>query len=88
MEEAKIKLYQQFCDPNERLNKTCPKCGSNKISFLQYGLGWDDELQPLVDSLEIIPCGCLIGENNLACRDCEYGWDSVPLHISADLKSN
>jgi len=71
-------INPKYFDPNERLNKTCPNCGSDKISFLQYGLGWDDELQPLVDSREIIPLGCLLNDANLGCRDCELTWASVP----------
>lgn len=37
-----------------------------------------DELQPLVDSKEMIPFGCIFGDHNLGCRDCEYTWASVP----------
>ena len=73
----------KYYDLNERLNKTCPKCGSDKISFLFYGL-WDDDLEPLIDSREVILGGCVIGEVNLGCRDCEHGWASVPRF----LKSN
>ena len=72
-----MKMNQQFFDENERLNKTCPKCGSKKISFIKYGFGWDEELQHLVDSREILPGLCLVGNENLACRDCEYLWGST-----------
>jgi hypothetical protein len=68
---------EKFGDPNERSGKICPRCGSDKIAFLHYGLGWDEELQPLIDSGEIIPMGCIVGKENLACRDCEYAWGSV-----------
>jgi hypothetical protein len=72
-------MNKNFFDPNERLNKTCPKCGSDKISFLQYGFGWTEEEQPLVDSREIIPLGCVIAKDNLGCRDCNYMWSSVAI---------
>lgn len=71
------RLFEKFCDPNERLNKTCSQCGSNQISFLFYGLSWDEELQPLFDSGEILHLGCLVGKNNLLCKNCEFSWSSL-----------
>jgi hypothetical protein len=67
----------KFSDPNERLNKVCPACGSDKIVFLQYGFGWEPELQPLIDSGDVVPLGCVFGKHNLACRDCEHTFTSV-----------
>ena len=77
MTKEKEEYFIKFLDPNERLNKICPACGSDKIVFLQYGFGWEKELQPLIDSGDVIPLGCMFGEHNLACRDCEYTWASV-----------
>ncbi|MBK7868121.1 MAG: hypothetical protein IPJ75_14715 [Ignavibacteriales bacterium] len=77
MKKSFIEYLEKFSDPNERLGKTCPNCGSDKIAFFQYGLGEDEELQPLIDSGDIIPMGCIVGKENLACRECEYAWASV-----------
>lgn len=77
MKKNILAYLKKFSDPTERLSKTCPKCGSNKIVFFQFGLGWDKKLQPLIDSGEIIPCGCVMSKENLGCRDCEYAWASV-----------
>ena len=76
--EIQLKYLKKFSDPNERLGKTCPKCGSDKISFLMYGIGWDEAEQPLVDSREIIPLGCISKDfNNLGCRDCNHTFMSI-----------
>ena len=66
----------KFFDPNERLNKICPSCGSDKIVFLQYGM-WDEEDKHLIDSGEVVLLGCVFGEHNLACRDCELTFASI-----------
>ena len=77
MTKEKEEYFIKFLDPNERLNKICPACGSDKIVFLQYGFGWDEELQPLIDSGEVIPCGYMIGKYNLVCIKCAHVWNSV-----------
>jgi len=76
MTKEKEDYLIRFLDPKERLNKNCPSCGSDKIVFLQYGM-WDVEDKPLIDSGEIILCGCVFGKHNLACRVCEHTWASV-----------
>jgi hypothetical protein len=72
-------LIERFFDPNERLNKTCPKCGSKNISFLQYGLNYDDDIDELIKTKEVILVGCLISDENLICRDCEFAWSSIEI---------
>ncbi len=67
----------RFSDPSVRIGKKCPNCGSSRVVFLQYGLGWDEEYQPLIDAGEIIPMGCVMGDENLACRECEHCWKEL-----------
>lgn len=82
MKSNKISPNPRFFDKNERLNKTCPKCGSEKISFLLRSIFYDDEDEQLVQSGEIIQMGCMSHEPyNLGCRDCEHTWASVPMVI-------
>lgn len=64
----------RMSDPSVRIGQKCPKCGSDKVVFLCYGLGVEDELQPLVEAGEVVHMGCVIGDDNLACRDCEHSW--------------
>jgi ribosomal protein S27AE len=57
-----------FNDPDERLGKTCPKCGSSKISFLAMEL--KDEWVDLIKSGEIVYWTSCVGPPyNLICRD-------------------
>ena len=75
----------QFYDPNERLNKTCPKCGSDKISFLMHSIFFDEAERELVKSGEIALMGCLYHEPyNLGCRNCEHAWASVPMTVEGE----
>jgi len=64
----------RMSDPSVRKEQKCSNCGSEKVVFLQYGLGWEEELQTLIDAGEVIPMGCVLGDDNLACRDCEHTW--------------
>ncbi len=70
-------LIEKFFNPDERLNKTCPECGSKNISFLLYGLDYDEEIKELIDKKEVFHVGCLISNENLVCRDCEFEWSSI-----------
>ncbi len=75
----------QFFDKNERLNKTCPSCGSDKVSFLLHSIFYDEGDEQHVKSGEIIQMGCMYHESyNLVCRDCENVWASVPMGIEND----
>ena len=77
MTKEREEFLIKFCNPDERLNQECPLCGSKKVVFILYGL-WDEEYDSLIDSGEAIPGGCFYGEHNLACRDCEFTWASIP----------
>lgn len=69
----------EFFNPDTRLGKTCPECGSKEIAFLLYGIGCNDDEEELVDRREIILRGCIFDDDapNLGCRDCEHTWQSV-----------
>lgn len=71
----------KFFDPNERLGKICPKCGSDKVVFLMYGLMEDPEIDELIEKGEIVNLGCMINKENLGCKDCEHSWASTPIYI-------
>jgi hypothetical protein len=73
--KEKEEYFIKFFDPDERLNKNCPFCGSNKVVFILYGMPAEEA--ELMKSGEVILGGCIIGEHNLACRDCEHTWASV-----------
>ena len=83
--ETKYIPNPQFFDPNERLNKTCPRCGSTKVSYLLQSIFYDDEDEQFVKSGEIIQMGCMYHEPfNLGCRDCEHAWATAPMVIPDD----
>lgn len=70
----------KFFDPNEKLGKICPKCGSDKVVFLMYGLNNDSEYDELIEKGEIVNMGCMINNENLTCKECEHSWASTPIY--------
>ena len=70
----------RISDPSVRIGQKCPKCGSDKVVFLHYGLDVEEELQLLVEAGDVIQMGCVMGNDNLACRDCEHSWQVLPMY--------
>jgi hypothetical protein len=52
----------------------CPKCGSDKLASLLYGLPIEDDyLRELVRRKEVILMGCVVGQDDpqLQCLKCD-----------------
>jgi hypothetical protein len=53
----------------------CPKCGSDKLASLLYGLPIEDDyLHERVRRREVILMGCTVGPDDpqLQCLECDY----------------
>ena len=58
----------------------CPKCGSNKVAYIMYGLpAIGDELDKNLNEGKIVLGGCCFSNNSPAwkCVDCSHLWGSV-----------
>lgn len=74
-----MKINEKFFDPEERIGKVCPKCGSKNIVYLMYGLIEEGRYEKEIANGEIALMCCGIDGKNLYCKDCEYDWASTPL---------
>jgi hypothetical protein len=62
----------------ENFSKSCPKCKSNSIAEIVYGMPDfdDEELKRDLLKKKIVLGGCVVwgGDPKLQCNDCEYQW--------------
>jgi hypothetical protein len=60
--------------------KKCPKCGSDSIAEILYGLpAFDEQMERDIDSGKIVLGGCCISDDSSKghCNKCKYEWGSV-----------
>lgn len=66
-------------DELETSNSFCPKCKSNNVARIEYGLidlnSSSSEFKEKVRKGEVILGGCVVGPENCHCNNCGYEWE-------------
>ncbi len=66
-------LFSSFYGSEKNAPDTCPKCGSDHIVAVVYGLH-TEELAQEGRNGKIALGGCVFGPNRWCCKDCDYRW--------------
>ena len=56
---------------------SCPKCNSNKVAKLFYGMpAMDQQLRKDIEDKKIVLRGCFVSDDNpeFLCNECKYEW--------------
>ena len=61
------------------MNKICPKCNSEKVASILFGLPrYDEKLKKDISDKKVVLGGCLINNQfhpNYRCLSCLYQWE-------------